>query len=866
MSRRLRSAGLGALVVAVLLAAGLVAILASGPGESRQDVYLPVGYVEEVERLVATGKLRYDCREDRIEPAGLSPSEETFYLHSYLADDVAAWNAGDRRPFLVEREETRGRECEGRITGVNASFHNQRLPGYVAEAWRGSLYLRPVLGGTTLTSGRHTFEVSPVPWRSLPEMDARAYEDAWLRSGSASGPRSTAGGSARSPRLALKLLERGRPFATLKYVGDQAVFEVEGERPSVSLGGCPVPLGWRVRLDGGETLSLHQPRLLDERFAVEAGERAGLVSFLTRVNGEPERRSYPERLPMAREVARAVDSVVAAARRDVRGEEGGSARDDFDVHLTVDPFLTDRLEERMARVLGARYGRRPLRAGVTVLDADTGRLLALASYPRPDDLDTLGLGPDGSGAGGRIAGADAARRELLRQNHNFLQHAAGSAAKPFLTAAILAAEPRLAGLQVQCFAGGEPPESVLGYELGEHNLPGDCHGAGPDGWVGLEGFLTVSSNRYMLYLGLLSMSGWGPEGPLAARGAALLPEGERYRLGGRAFSVVPDLRVARDERADGTPALRSEDERPPTELQEVDEQSGFGRAFRDLFDQRVRYRRERTAEAFDLRAWEPVVRASYGLPPAGGPTPRPEELASFAPIASERVNLRLNLVQQLRQDLYTLLLGNGANRWTNVQLAEAVARLVTGRAVEARLVERVVVPPERSASGAEEVLWALDEQPEPASLDALLAEPLRGRLLDGMRGAVAAPEGTAAALGGLIERLNRRAPPGVRYSALAKTGTPTLPLDVARRTASDIRPEAVRRYGEGRDRQVESAVLVLAVRREAPGEEGTESEDLAVAVYIESQGGSREAVTLAGTLLEPLVESRWPDDFAEASR
>lgn len=839
--------GLGALVVAVVLAAGLLAILAFGPGESRQDVYLPVGYVEEVERLVAAGKLRYDCTEDRIEPVALSPTEETFYLHSYLADDVAAWNAGDRRPFLVEREEVRGRGCEGRITGVNASFHNQRLPGYVAEAWRGSLFLRPVLGGTTLTSGAHTFEVSPVPWRRLPEMDARAYEDAWLRS-TASGPDR----SARSPRLALKLLERGRPFATVKYVGDQAVFEVEGERPSVLLDGCPVPLGWRVRLDGGEALSFHQPRLLDERFAVEAGERAGLVSFLTRVNGEPERRSYPERLPVAREVARAVDAVVGAAR----AADREAVRDDFDVHLTVDPFLTDRLEERMARVLGTRYGRRPLRAGVTVLDAQSGRLLALATYPRPDDLDALGLGPDRAGG---AAGGAGARRELLRQNHNFLQHAVGSAGKPFLAAAILAAEPRLAALEVRCFPGGEPPSTLLGYELGEHNLPGDCHGAGPDGWVDLESFLTVSSNRYMLYLGLLSMTEWGPDGPRAAPGSELLPEGERYRLGGSVLARVPDLRVAREEEREPGARPVPDGAAPPTELQEVDEQGGFGRAFRDLFDQRVRYRRERTAEAFDLGAWEPVVRAAYGLGPDDGPTPRPDEVASFAPVASERVNLRLNLVQQLRQDLYTLLLGNGANRWTNVQLAEATARLVTGRAVEARLVERVVVPPERSASGAEEVLWALDDEEEPPSLDPLLSDPLRRTILSGMRGVVEAPQGTAAPLGGLVARLNERAPAGVTYSAFAKTGTPTLPLSVARRTASDIRPEAVRRYGEGQERQVESAVLVLAIRREADGA----AEDLAVAVYVESQGGSREAVTLAATLLEPLAESRWPDDFLQ---
>jgi cell division protein FtsI/penicillin-binding protein 2 len=838
----------GAVAVLAVLLAGLLAIVLFSPGESRQDVYLPLGYVEEVERLVAAGKLRYLCQEDRIEAVGLSPAEETFYRHSYLVDDVEAFNDGDRRAFLVEREESRNAPCEGRITAVNPSFHNQRLPGYVAEAWRGSLLLRPVAGGTTLDSGEHTFEITPVPWQRLEATHAGAYEDAWLRGGAA---------SVRSERLALKLLRSGSAFATAKYVGDQAVLEIKEEGPSVVVDGCELPLGWRMRLDGGEALSFHQPRVLDERFAVEAGERAGLVSFLTRVNGEPERRSYPERLSVAREVAQAIDSVVGAARRADRE----SFRDDFDVHLTLDPFLTDRLEERMAGVLGDRYGRRPLRAGVTVLDAGTGRLLALASYPRSDDLDALGLGTDG----GR-RGAAAARRELLRRNHNFLQHAAGSAAKPFLTAAILAAEPRLADLRVRCFGGGQPPDTLLGYGLGEHHLPGDCKGADAEGWIDLESFLTVSSNRYVLYLGLLSMAEWGPEGPRGVPGAPLLPESERYRLGDRSFSVKPELRVAReedDDPTDPTTPRRSRDE-PRTELQEVDEQSGFGRAFRDLFDQRVRYRRERTAEAFDLRPWEPVLRAAYDLSGDDGPAPRPDEVASFAPVAAERVNLRLNLVQQLRQDLYTLLLGNGANRWSNVQLAEAMARLVTGRAVEARLVERVVVPPERSQSGTEEVLWALDGQPEPPNLADRLAAPLRERILAGLRGAVEAPQGTAAPLGGLIERLNRRAPPGVHYSAVAKTGTPTLPLSVARRTASDIHPEAVKRYGEGQDRQVESAVLVLAIRREAPAGEGTE--DLAVAVYIESQGGSREAVTLAATLLEPLVESRWPDDFSDVAR
>ncbi len=85
----------------------------------------------------------------------------------------------------------------------------------------------------------------------------------------------------------------------------------------------------------------------------------------------------------------------------------------------------------------------------------------------------------------------------------------------------------------------------------------------------------------------------------------------------------------------------------------------------------------------------------------------------FSEITPERVNLRTNLIQHLRQDLYTLLLGAGSNRWSNLQLAQAMARVMTGRPVKARILERVEVPavggtidPEKTG----QVLWDLEAE------------------------------------------------------------------------------------------------------------------------------------------------------------
>ncbi|MEM8963605.1 MAG: hypothetical protein AAGD38_19135 [Acidobacteriota bacterium] len=791
------------LLPGLLLAAALISIIVFDAAEEGYQLHVPVGYVGEVDRLITEGKLVYDCVTDTVATTDLDNAERYFVANSYLRRDIAAYNGGDRRPFLIEREAIRG-ACDGRVVAANASYHNQRQPTYRADTWRGRLSLRQLTDTIALAAGR-SLELVPPPWVLLP-LPADAYQDAWF------GDEKP---SVRAQRLAFKMFERGRPFATLKAVGNDGVLEITGARPGVSLDGCPLPIGWRIRLENDDLVRIAHSDAIDERYRVETGRRAAIVSFLSQVNGEPRRRTLPARLNMATDVVRAIDAVVIAAK-DLPNDQT-PARDDFDVTLTLDAFLHGRLENELGDNLRERYGRRAVRAGMTVLDADQGRTLALASYPTLETVD-------------RLSGDNEVRRALLLGNHNLSTHNVGSATKPFLAAAALATRDSLRSLQLPCWGGGaEPPETFLGYPLGTYNLPADC-GASPT--IDFADFMARSSNRYMIALGLLAMADWSGAMPREERLGALDPL-DRYTLSGRTARARPRLPIVKNETDNAT------------ELADVAEEPFF-RAMRDIFGARINYKEGTIVDRLDLEPWRPVFDATLG-------DTRHRSAAAFASVATEEVNLRANLIQQLRQDLYTLLLGAGNNRWSNLQLSEAMARLLTGKAIDARLIETVSVAaptPEQD----DEVLYALDQ--EAAPIDLALDDGIRRFVLDSMAGVVDRVDGTAYRLASELATLNQALPDGVRYTAYAKTGTPTELLRTAERGPSDVAPAAVETYSNLR--QVKSAMLILGLRREAPGEE---PQNLAISMWIEAQGGSEEAVEVMRAMLRPLVETHWPEDW-----
>lgn len=805
------------LLPALALALPLLLLLSFRGEEGLYQVYRPSGYIQEVDRLIDEHKLVYDCESEQITAVGLTPAERFFLDNSYLEGDIASWNAGDRSAFVVEREERAGQACVGELEQVSATAHNQRLPTYTVTTWRGRLFVRQGGANVTLGSPERLLEVSRPSWRRLP-LAPRAFTDVWLGRD----------GDQRSERMALKYHEEGRMLAALEHIGDHLTLETVQPRPSIFLDDCEIAPGWRVRLDDGDRLRFAEPEKIERRYVVEAGGAAGLVSFVDTVNGETRRRTLGHRLAMAPDLAQAIDAAVRRAADEPEAEDT-AARDDFDVHLTIDAFFQDLLSRRLADFARARYGRRPLRAGVTLLEAETGRVLALASYPGPGDLGALALGRDTD-------------RRLLERNHNFLQHAVGSAAKPFLAAAALATRPELASLRLPCFAGGEPPAEFLGYDFGTYNLPADCGPGGEAPPVGFRRFLELSSNRYMLALGMLAMADWQDGMPSAAADAPALPPRDRFQLGGREQARRPELQVVKDETRPGQ-----------TELADVQNEAFF-RTFRDLFGHRAFYRSGPVADALATELWRPVLEA------AGGVGDRGTALA-FSAVTPERVNLKANLIQQLRQDLYTTLLGLGNNRWSNLHLAGSLARLVTGRGVSPELVERVTLPPVATApeDAAPEVLFDLEDRLAAAAPEPFPLSPeARALILEGMADVVTGAAGTARALAAPLDRINAAAPAGVTYRAVAKTGTPSADLAIVRRGPTAPARDAIEVYS-GRP-QVKDGVLILALTREAGGE----SESLSLAFHVEAQGGSEQAVALAVDLVRPLVEAYWPEDWLDA--
>lgn len=833
----------GVLVLVGLLAAlGVLPVLLFTAAEDSYGVYTPVGYVDTVERMIDQGLLSYDCTSDRILVADeLTPEDAFFFRNSYLAQDVAAWNGGDERPFFVERDQLASGRCTGRLQRANASHHRQRLPSWAGSGWRGRLFMHQEASGATLQSAVRTIEVVRPPLDLLP-MDVSRAEDLAVVAGR--------GTDARSPRLALETAEASRSFAALETIGDAATIDLFSGRPEVILNGCPVRQGERLRLDSGDALRLvSRSGGLDERFLVDSGERAGLLSFVSTVNGEERRQTVARRLPLAGQLVAAIDTAVVSGSQRTRGAdrsaggEGDTAAlpsEEFDVHLTVDAFSNDLLTRRLEEFARERYGRRPLRAAVTFLDAESGRVQALASYPTPSSLDRLQLRREGD-------------REALGLNHNFLMHPVGSTAKPFLAAAALATRPELASLELRCFAGGTAPPELLGYPLGRYNLPGDCAASLDDGTVDLTDFLTVSSNRYMLYLGLLAMADWEGPVPRPDRGAPearrTLTELDRYRISGTVQTERPRLPIVKAETVDAT------------ELGDVADQQLF-RELRALFDLSYQYRAGGSAERLERELWQPVLDQVPGIEDDS------DALLSFWPVTPEEVNLGANLVQDFRRDLYTLLLGLGDNRWSNLQMARAMGRLMTGDwDLQTHLVEEVSVP-SRTEDGEPTVLYRMPEPGVdgiPASRPARpgsLSEVDRVRLLRGMAGAVENEDvGTARRLEDPLSEINDLAPPGVAYRLFAKTGTPTTEPAILERSGTTPAPAALVNYPGGV--QVQSGMLVLGIERRGPG---VSPDRRVLVIYIEGQGGSLEAVSLAVEILKPLIEGTWPQDWLRESR
>jgi hypothetical protein len=143
---------------------------------------------------------------------------------------------------------------------------------------------------------------------------------------------------------------------------------------------------------------------------------------------------------------------------------------------------------------------------------------------------------------------------------------------------------------------------------------------------------------------------------------------------------------------------------------------------------------------------------------------RLEVEAGFLETSPEEVNLAFNEVTSLR-DFVNVLLGGSSSRWTNVQLAESLSRLVTARRVEASFVSEVLPRPRPIGSNA--------QNPLPERL--VLADGVRKAVLEGMERVVTGQNGTGHELRGALRSLTESlAHQGRQLRVYSKTGSPVI--------------------------------------------------------------------------------------------
>jgi hypothetical protein len=285
-----------------------------------------------------------------------------YYRESYLAADVQAFNLGDKSVFRVEN---------GRIRSFDVSRHNILLPFADQRRWRGVLTYRPEGSrGVELSGGGVLLELRE-PKSSLSTRN-RAPQVVEVQETADVGPRV-------DTDLAVVTGQGGSLIGKAHLIGEYLIFNNRSPDAgtSVAVSGEPVLQGNRARIDGGDLLKLTwrfggrtQYGLL---WNTDLGD-APVISSNAFLNGRQSRLEAANAPGLTGDVVRALDRTVDRENRSNRR---------FDLALSLDARIHE-VVQRELETYSARFydGREaPFRGAVTVMDASTGDLLALASYP-----------------------------------------------------------------------------------------------------------------------------------------------------------------------------------------------------------------------------------------------------------------------------------------------------------------------------------------------------------------------------------------------------------------------------------------------------------------------------------------------------
>jgi hypothetical protein len=553
--------------------------------------------------------------EVRIQPSVLAPKEaegwKAFVRSSYLRVDMT-----EPGRWLFDDDLGRG----ARLTEIDPTAHQVLGPYAGTLQWRGDIQFRTgSSGGASL--------------RRVGETRAFLFRPA----------RGASEGGLTTATLELFKAEEGEPqqvwprryrFADSGGAEVAGVIALDNQNALVRvIGGSPVTVtvaGVEATAGAGEVQYLRLPADRDlvftkaghaERFVYEVA--APTVSRYEAVSGQRLRA------PGLESFARSLEPAV-------------TRRDDRPIVVTLDQRLQSEAESQLHAIVDQLPATPAFRSAVTMMDAQTGEVLAVASLPiaAPDQRD------DTRG-----------RHRFTTSNHNFDLMPVGSVAKAPLAMAILQTFPALATLEVRPGAPGF--RELLGVDLGTRRTDGFAFSdtvSGP-AWMNFTRFLEASSNKYAAGLLLLSLSD-DPTKPDQSLPAAPT---DCYRIAGAQRCQLP-----------ATPILSGQPRGAFGIVPDMAQQRAVPWALEltRLFGVQAEFDRETPRR--DTSVWQ----AKSGGLNLDSP--------ALQALGLERESLGLNVIHDLKGDYLMSALGGGRSRWSTLRLAEIFSRMVLRRQVEAR--------------------------------------------------------------------------------------------------------------------------------------------------------------------------------------
>jgi hypothetical protein len=656
----------GALIaLAASLAIGALVLCGGGFGreirpDTGADAYtrlVRAQFIDRPDRLV----VRKDVDENAgvpvvdLAPAvydGRDPEAWRFATKSFLLEDI---RSNDPSIWVIEN---------GRVKDINASAHHTPSPFAGQAAWRGAVLFR---------------QPPETPRAQDVVLQPRAWNGPVIRL--IANPGDLVTGDPRVPRLNLDRPPVGEisapgvdvycsaadlePTALIRRVGDQA--GVWAGTGAGSAHGCVARVGSTDLVARGfDALGRGDQVTFETPAHVYAYDRAEATV------GEPALSTSTASGQRARDRSAVWWSVAIehdygrASRARVTDR---SLRKDF--RTSLDPVLQPAVQQMLDDFVRDHPGTNeiPIKiAAVTVMDAKTGEVLAMASYPhaKPSVHDVVDLDDDFAKA--------------ARVNQNLQLLPIGSAAKPLVSAGILVGWPELLTLRIP---RRREASEILGLEM-RRTIQGEVEG----GTLDFNGFIQHSDNVYAANFLLLGSRDRGGQ-------TCAVPAGDAYFIG-TSTTPIHDRPKSVFERSDGKGGCTQT-------LPQSRRQFAWADDMAALFDVNVsargqgmeRLRATGCPGGLDrCCAWgggrygDDMHEAS---PWAALFEDRPSlDPCRFVDSSPVREALSIDVSRDFRADLVPIMLGNGEGRWTAVKVAEAYSRLVTGRRVSASFLP---VPP-----------------------------------------------------------------------------------------------------------------------------------------------------------------------------